>query len=329
MKHNITVAVIGSGYMGKKYLDALEDMVSSIILCSADEENGKSLAKEYNAKFYNNHCEMFESEKIDFVCLCIPTHLHYEIAMCAMEHNINVLCEKPFATDVSQAEEMVKYSKEQNVMLMVGHCVRFTKPYEYLRRCIKDERFGKLMYLNLFRHSTRPLWSVGGWLANMSLSGGVVADLHIHDTDVVEFLLGVPNEVYTTGNDYVSNTLYKFSDNIAVTSSASWRTSEDYPFCAGYDAVFENASLRITIRDNEEDVVYKDGKEENMLATESFSEFYETNNPVKNELIYFINCLLNNTAPEICESTDSLKTMYINHAERESLKNGVATSVNK
>lgn len=313
---NLKVAVIGTGFMGKKHLDVLKNAVNSIVICSTDEKTGKELAKEHNAIFYTDYREMFEKEKLDFVSVCLPTNLHYEITMYAFEHGVNVLCEKPFASTYAQAEEMVKTAQEKNLLLMVGHCCRFSKLYEYLKHCIDDNRFGKLKYLNLFRHSERPLWSVGGWLADMKISGGVVMDLHIHDTDLIYNFLGAPQNVYTTGDDYAISTTYTYPDNISATTSGSWRNVKDFPFTAGYDAVFDNASV---IMVNDKVTLYTDGKSENPIQTEEFSEFFASDEMMENEIKYFCHCVANKYYPEICPPTDSLKALLIGLSESKSL----------
>lgn len=321
MKHNITVGIIGSGYMGKIHIKVLNDLVETVILCSADEEVGKALAKEYDCKFYNNYIEMFEAEKLDFVSVCLPTHLHYQAVMKAFEYGINVLCEKPFASSAEQARELVSVAEEKNLLLMVGHGVRFLKSYEYLKRCIKDQRFGKMVSLELFRHGGMPSWSVGNWLADLSRSGGALGDFHIHDTDMIINLLGSPKSVLTVGSMKASQTIYRYEEEVAVSASGSWRGAKKYPFTAGFEANFETACIKF---DNRNGIrLYTVDSETNPLADEQFNEFYESNSAVENEMKYFCHCLVNKLQPELCPPAESLKTIIVNCAEAESLKNKV------
>ncbi|MBE6762242.1 MAG: hypothetical protein E7551_08160 [Ruminococcaceae bacterium] len=92
--------------------------------------------------------------------------------------------------------------------------------------CIKDKRYGDLIYLDLFRHSEKPNWSVDNWLNDIKLSGGVVRDLHIHDTDMVLNLLGMPKSVYTSGTHTACKTVYEFENsNISVTDTPIVKSS--------------------------------------------------------------------------------------------------------
>ena len=314
--YNMTAAVIGTGYMGKQHIKELQENVDTVIICGADEETGKKLADEKGCKFYSDYEEMFKNEKIDFVSICLPTYLHCDAVKKAAEYNINILCEKPFASSVEEAEEMLKAANEKNLIFMIGHCFRFSTRYEYLRRCLADNRFGKLISLNLYRHSAKPTWSVGNWLSDVSRSGGVLRDLHIHDTDAVEGLLGMPESVYTTGSAACSHTVYKFGENTDIYSSATWRNSK-IPFASGYDAVFENATVKA---EGVKIEVYTEDEVLNPLETEVFNEFFEDDNTVASEIRYFCYCLKNGLNPEMCRPEDSLKSMIINRAEFESLE---------
>jgi len=319
MAHDLTAAVIGTGYMGKKYIDVLKSTVKTLVICSHSEETGSKLAEQYGCGFYNNYNRILEEEKVDFVAVCLPTHLHYSVAKKAMEHNINVLCEKPFTLLPEQACELVDIADEKNLLLMVGHCLRFSKHYEYLKRCITDKRFGELVSLNLFRHTEKPQWSANSWLYNAELSGGVIKDLHIHDTDIILNLLGMPEKVYTIGNDTACNTVYTYSDKSRiVTASASWRNAKGIPFSSGYDAVFENACIKLEV---DSISIYTDNRTIYSPEKEDFSPFFQSDDLVENEINYFCNCLTMGLQPKLCSPTDSLMTMFVNYAEAQSMKN--------
>ena len=316
-KYNFTAAVIGTGYMGKKHLEALSNIAENIIVCGNDEATGKELSAQYGCKFYADYAEMFENEKLDLVSICLPTFLHYDATMKALEHGINVLCEKPFASNADEAAEMVALAEKKNLLLMIGHVVRFGKNYEYIRRCVKDNRFGKLISFNATREDGTPAWSVGNWLNNAALSGGVVRDLHIHDTDMIVGLLGIPKSVFTTGNDIICRTLYKYDDAVAY-AGAAFRPLGKVPSNRGIDIIFEKAWVKIRGKNL---TVYVDNDSFEPLENEEFSEFFGPIG-VQNEINYFCHCLANGEKPLLCMPEDSFMTMKVNTAESESLKTG-------
>ena len=318
MIYNLTAAVIGSGFMGKQHIEILKNCVAKTVFCTTDTQTGKKISEETGLTLYTDYLEMFEKEKPDFVSICLPTHLHFKATIAALERGINVLCEKPFAQNVDEAKNMLDLANQKNLTLMIAHCVRFSKYYEFLKRCVSDKRYGDLIYLDLFRHSEKPNWSVGNWLDDIKLSGGVVKDLHIHDTDIILKILGMPESIYTTGNTVSCKTTYNFKDlKASVTASASWRNVSEYDFLSGYDAIFENASL--TLKNKKLTLNTASGIEENPLKNEIFSFFFEEDNNVKAEILYFCECLTNNLKPELCLSEDSYKTMIISDCELQSL----------
>lgn len=288
------VGVVGTGFMGKTHLEALSRCgIVSPCICDANFENAKQLAEVYQGVAYADFEDMINKEKLDCVDICVPTPAHYPLVMRALEKNIPVLCEKPFAQTAEMAAEMVKKAKEKNCPLMVAHCLRFHKPYLFLKKAIEDKRFGELRYLNLYRHSTKPLWSVGSWLENYEISGGAVVDLHIHETDMVVFLLGVPSEVTTLGDYTQCSTLYHYKDkNLAVSAQSSWRSSCDFPFTSGFDAIFEKAT--VTLKGDEFTVITDEKTKMDMIETEKYPEYIQSNDFYENEIRYFISNVTKN-----------------------------------
>ena len=316
MRRALTAAVIGIGFMGKTHIEVFKDLVEELIICSNDEKTCRELGKSYGCRYYVNYEEMFEKEKIDIVSVCLPTSLHFAAVTSALKRGISVLCEKPFASSESEANEMLKLSKESGALLMVAHCLRFTKPCEYLKRCVRDGRFGKLKQLKTYRESVRSDWSVGNWLNNYTASGGVVRDLNVHNTDLIVGVLGAPRRVYTVGGNTVSHTIYDYGTDVAVSSSASWRDIDGVPYENGYDAVFEKAWIK---NYDSEVTLYTDGKVEPLPSCEEFSEEF-SGNAYENEIKYFCNCVADKTAPALCPPEESLLTMKVNDLEGESMR---------
>ena len=107
MNNSLTAAIIGSGYIGKRHIAAYKSLGLKIVVCSNDIETGQKLAEEYNAKFYEDYHEMLQKEKLDLVSVCLPTYLHYDATMAALDSHVNVLCEKPFSLNSEEARKMV------------------------------------------------------------------------------------------------------------------------------------------------------------------------------------------------------------------------------
>ena len=116
----ITVAIIGTGFMGQTHLEVWKKIADKIFLCSTDRKNGEPLAKEHVAEFFEEYEEVL-GLRPDVVDICVPTFLHYSMVKRALEEGIPVLCEKPFTLEPAQAEELCALAKEKEVLLMVAH----------------------------------------------------------------------------------------------------------------------------------------------------------------------------------------------------------------
>ena len=318
MKYDVTAAVVGTGFMGQQHIEALKKLVSKIVVCSSDSVKGMETANNLGAKFYSDYNEMLEKERIDVVHVCVPTPLHCKMTVAALEKGINVLCEKPFATCLEEAKQMIDASEKSGAKLMIGQCVRFAQTHEYLKRCIQDERFGKVTYLQSYRHGPIPDWSVGNWLQNPSITGGAVRDLHIHDTDFIRSVFGIPCSVYSKGNPLITNTTFEYGNGVVITATCCWRNSAKYVFTSGYHAAFEHAS--VICRDGDV-TVYTDSEEFNPLDIEKFPEYFQ-NDGVTNEIEYFYHCLATGEDNTLCLAQDCFDSFKITHAQVESMENG-------
>ncbi len=319
-KYNLTAAVIGTGYIGIQHLEALKMLVSNVVVCNADIEKGKAVADKYGCRFYGNYEELLQKEKLDFVSICVPTPLHGKIAISALDNGVNVLCEKPFTSTLDEAYCVTQKAKDKNLTLMVAHCVRFSRKYEFLKRCLEDNRYGKLLSLELYRDGPKPGWSTNNWLFDLEKSGGVVRDVHIHDTDILKFLLGTPVSVYTKGSAFCCTTIFDFGSNTLVTATASWRNAASFPFSPGFEAVFEKGVLKLY---EKEFLLYTDdGITKNPHEGEDFPDYMKHGNLITNETDYFCQCLEKGVKPDRCIPEDICASLEISFAETQSMKTG-------
>lgn len=316
--------MIGTGYMGATHAGILHKLTDKLLICSADEPTGKALAEKYGGSFYADYTQMMDEAKPDFVSVCVPTFLHPPVVKAALERNIPVLCEKPFTLDGDGALALLRLARDKGTLLMVAHCLRFSRPYAYLKDCIADRRFGPLKSLHMYRNSAKPGWSVGNWFANAARSGGIIRDLHIHDTDMAVNLLGAPKAVYTTGSDCCCSTVFSY-DGITVTADASWRNAPAFPFSAGFDAIFENACL---VYEKEVLALYEGDRKTQPLDTAEFSAEFVSDDMMENELSYFVQCVKTGSSPVLCDPAETLQTMFVSCAQSCSAEKKAFETVN-
>ena len=153
----IKVGLLGLGFVGKIHLfdgyNKLDKDKVSLEACfdlSMDALSEIDCPRKYTCldTFFENECG-----KLDCVDICLPTFMHSEIAIKAMKCGFHVLCEKPMALSVEDAEKMYNTSVETGKKLMIAHVLRFDEDYIRIKEFIDSEVFGKPM--SNTRHSVQ------------------------------------------------------------------------------------------------------------------------------------------------------------------------------
>lgn len=261
----VRIGLVGCGFMGRMHASVYGSLPNAELVAVADRRSDvvQKFAAEFDCKPYGNLESMLGSEAIDVVDVCLPTHLHASATILAAEAGKHVVCEKPMALTLAEADAMTDACRAKGVELMIGHCIRFWPEYALLKRFVDERRLGDLVSINLTRYGEFPFWSSENWLADESLSGGGVLDMHIHDSDFILYLMGDPLEVRSWGNlddrgpSYVFTTM-RFENGCIAHLEGGWNLPSHTPFKMAFRAVFERGAL---IFDGAPLVIYENGKE--------------------------------------------------------------------
>lgn len=106
----IKLGLIGCGRISKKHLDVVEqlsDRVKLVAVSDIVEEKAKEAADRFNVPYYTNYLDMLDKEKMDLISICTPSGLHPQMGIEAANRGINVLTEKPMATHLHDADELI------------------------------------------------------------------------------------------------------------------------------------------------------------------------------------------------------------------------------
>lgn len=196
------IALLGAGFIAGVHMEGWK-RVEGAEVCAFFETNlekASAFQDKYQIPHYNSFSRLLEEEKVDIVDICLPTFLHREYTEMAASHEKHVFCEKPIALTVEDAEAMKRICERSGVGLMVGQVLRFWGEYVKARELVEEGAVGKVLSVDAFRLSLPPTWSVDSWILKPELSGGAAVDLHIHDLDYVNWLLGEPQVVFCSGS---------------------------------------------------------------------------------------------------------------------------------
>ena len=240
----IKVAIVGCGFMGRMHANVYKGL-EQVEIVAAIDHNDERLS-EYAVKFGCTGTKDFSEgiDGADVVDICLPTHQHAETTVAAARAGKHVLCEKPMALSLDEADHMIAACKEAGVQLMIGHCIRFWPEYSLLKT-IKDEgRLGRLLSINLTRYGAFPYWASDNWMADESKAGGGALDMHIHDTDYALYLLGKPDSINSFGSIDERGvgqifTTMTFGEVVAHLEGG-WNLPGSAPFKMAFRAIFED-----------------------------------------------------------------------------------------
>lgn len=224
MKEGLRAGVIGVGAMGRHHVRVLSEIPGAELIAVADvsQELVDSVASSYGIKGYSDIDAMLENEQLDVVSIVVPTSLHHEISIKAMRLGINVLCEKPIASTVELAKEMIQVAHDEGVRLMIGHIERFNPAILELKKRL--DKAGEIYQITSRRLGPFP---------DRIRDVGVVVDLASHDIDAMNFLLDSPAEsvfahtaqrIHATNEDMIVGSI-RFQNGVIGGLDVNWLTS--------------------------------------------------------------------------------------------------------
>lgn len=330
----LRVGLIGLGGIGRYHLTRYPQVPEAQVVAVADVRvddlradtalGGLFETPAEEVRWFSDHRDLIASGLVDAVDICLPTDLHRQAAVDALQGGLHVLCEKPMALTLEDCDAMLAAAEKSGRTLMVAHCIRFWPEYEYLRQTVAGGEAGRLLSLNLVRQGRRPSGSANAhWMSRVERSGGAIYDLHIHDVDYIHSLLGLPARVYAQGAqshgasggyDHVLANL-DYGAGLQVSAAAIW-TDAHLPFSARYEAAFERALLRFDSSRQPTLTVYR--------ADTAEPEHPEMPGPdaYVREVRYFAQRVLGAEAPARCLARDARNSIGLVQAELASIAGG-------
>ena len=308
--------IVGCGAMGNCHGHAYKSIpgVSIIAVVDMDRTKGEALAAKLECRWISTLSEL-EQPKIDFIDICLPTHLHLPMILQAIPFTRNIICEKPLAVSEGEVIEIQKMVEENGLHLMVAQVLRFWDTYTVVAQSISEKGLGTIHSISCERRQKRPSWSSNNWLMNISQSGGLVFDLMIHDIDYVVWKMGKPlsvmgNIVYAEDGCPAHAKAQLYYVDCTVDIFASWGMPGSFPGASSIEVIGSHEMIccdhdgRITRVDN-------DG------TREIPASYWD---PYKEELKYFIHCCEEGISPSRCDIAQVIPSLEVARAIDESAR---------
>jgi len=202
MSERLRVGVIGAG-VGKAHLAGYRACPEAelVALCDMDAERLKAVADQYQVpQRFTDYHEMLASAGIDAVSVALPNNLHAPVSIAAMKAGKHVLCEKPLAATLSDAEAMVAASQATGRKLMITFYYRYRGDAQYIKRMMEGGELGRVYHVRAGWMRRRGIPKPGGWFTRKAMSGGgPLIDLGVHILDLTMWFLGYPEVATVTG----------------------------------------------------------------------------------------------------------------------------------
>jgi len=328
--------ICGLGFMGRAHYGHLLDHPRAEVIAVCDQDparrrgqwestgnlalgaaDGKQ-ASLAAVRSYSDPRQLIGDPDVEAVIIALPTALHAEVAVSALRAGKHVLCEKPMAIRVGDCDRMIQASQASHRTLMVAHCIRFWPQYELIKSRVDEGRIGPLRFVTLRRLGLPPTYSAGNWLLDARQSGGAILDLHIHDIDFAQYLLGLPQSIRAWGTRGPSGGVdhvvaaYNYDHGRYAIIEGGWMLAAPWQFDMEITVHGEHGTLGWALsRGSEVCLVTANGATERIACT---------GDAVRNELDYFIDCVQADAPVARCLPSSSRASVVLSWLERRSIE---------
>ena len=212
----VKVALIGLGSMGQNHYRVLKSLTGFEITALCDIQQ----TRDYDEPFFTDLDEMLEKAEFDAAVIVVPTFLHKEVAIKCLNKGKHLFIEKPVASTVEEAKDILQAAKKNNARVCVGYIERFNPVVEQLKNEIADSE----------------VYSIGitrvGPFPPRIADVGILTDLSVHDIDLIRYITG--KEILNTSiyksqkihNHHEDNAILSFEleDEVVASITTNWLT---------------------------------------------------------------------------------------------------------
>ncbi len=329
----INIGVIGCGHWGPNFVRNFSEIkgVSVKYTCDLNSDRLSHIKKLYSyMTTTQDHLQILKDKDIDAVVIATPAHSHFKLAEESLLYNKHILIEKPIATNVENAKELISIAKRKKRILMVGHTFKFNPGINKLKSLIKTRQLGKIYYIYSRRTNLGPLRK----------DVNAMWDLTPHDISIISYLLdNQPMDVTARGKKFLEHDLedvvfmtLNYPKNVFAHIHVSWldpRKVREITIVGDKKmVVFDDLNMEHPVKVYDKSVVKKyfrqdyDSFEEFQMIIKNgitFTPKVQIREPLKVECQHFIECVKKNRVP-ITDGRDGLAVLKVMVALEKSLK---------
>ena len=193
----IKIGIIGAGSIVRyRHLPETRDNEHAEVgaVCDVVRERAEEMAVKYNCKAYTDYKDLIADRELDAVIVAATNTTHAEMTIAALQAGKDVLCEKPMATNLEDAQKMIDTAKKSGRKLMIAHNQRLEVANQKAKEIIQSGKLGKVLtFRSVFGHPGCEYWAIDGentWFFKKSITSmGCLGDLAIHKLDLLHWIM--------------------------------------------------------------------------------------------------------------------------------------------
>ena len=318
----IRIGVIGCGKIAEKHLTAYTKIKGVEITVTDIVGKRKIIARNYDANWHDNPDELISGNTVDAIDICIPTPLHAEVILKALNRGKHIFCEKPLARNLEESLQIREKAAQSDKIVMVGHLYRFHSAFRFARDIIKENIIGEPYYA-IFRLGGRG--SHKSWKHKRESGGGAGSEMLVHILDLILWYFDEIKDAKNLYSDVILKERRIEGKNIVVDAEdvilLKLETKEGVkvlcesdlatPSYMNYIEVHgTNGSLWTSILDYFPTIVYCEEPRGVYERGNNFFQFPKID-LFEKELSHFIECIKNDEKPTLNSVEDSVKIMNL------------------
>jgi UDP-N-acetylglucosamine 3-dehydrogenase len=197
-RSGLSVGIVGAGLMGKMHARRWAQLPVELAgFYTRRPERAQAAAEHHGGRAFPSLEALLSAA--DVVDVCTPTPTHKDLVLAAAAAGRHIICEKPMARHLDDAEEMIAACQVAGVRLFIAHVVRFFPEYARAKELLDSGQLGRPGVIRTVRGGSFPASDTQTWFTDFEQSGGVILDLLIHDIDYVRWCLGDVATVFARG----------------------------------------------------------------------------------------------------------------------------------
>ena len=229
----LRAAIVGLGKMGLSHQSMINvhPQLKLVSVCDSSGYVLDVLSKYTGVKTYTDYKKMLSKEQLDCVFVATPSRYHAEIVAAALEANLHVFCEKPFALEPEVGYQLAETAERKKLVNQVGYHYRFVATFNETKRLLGQNVIGELHHVRAEAYGPVVLRPQGAtWRSQKSEGGGCLFDYSCHAIDLLNYLVGRPiavsgsvlNSVFSNDVDDEIYSTFQFSKGLYGQLATNW-----------------------------------------------------------------------------------------------------------